>query len=254
MLDRFVHMVKSLGRPEEGVAQAKEEARDGTKNRLDVLISLYQARYQKEIAMSLLVVIFLAGLLLANWWVQRPSKEPIVIESSSEILSSENEDSKNGLSDMVTVDVAGAVQKPGVYELEEGSRLKDLIEKAGGLTEEVDQGYLEKNINLAQILSDGVKIYLPRKSDNDSDTISSWSNELENQASGGVVGGTVVQGEKININTASLTELQVLSGIGPKTAQKIVAGRPYKKIEDILKVSGIGPKTFAKIKDMITVQ
>lgn len=128
--------------------------------------------------------------------------------------------------------------KPGLYKLEDGARVNDAIEVAGGFTENADKD----SLNLAKVLEDGEQIMIPSKGGGSSEAGSSAS-----QTNNG----------KVNINTADLTTLQTLNGVGPATAQKIIdyrtANGKFKTIEDLKKVSGIGEKTFAKFKDQICV-
>lgn len=138
------------------------------------------------------------------------------------------------------VDISGCVKKPGVYEVEEGTRLFQLIEKAGGLTDEADT----ESINRAEAVSDGQKIIIYKKGEASEGTVSGGPN------------GTDLPG-KININTADSGRLQDIPGVGPVTADKIIQYREengrFASIEDIKNVSGIGDKTFEKLKDHITV-
>ena len=134
----------------------------------------------------------------------------------------------------IFVDIQGAVGEPGVYELASASRVNDLLIKAGGLSSEADREWAAKNLNLAQKLEDGVKIYVPKEGESEK------------------IAGAKTAG-KININTASLNELDTLPGIGQAYAQRIIDNRPYQKVDDLLKVTGIGPKTLEKIKDEISV-
>jgi len=127
------------------------------------------------------------------------------------------------------VDIGGAVLKPGVYEFSSGARVQDVIIQAGGLAASADRDYVAKNINLALKLIDGVKIYIPNK------------------------GEPVVSGSLININVAPESELDKLTGVGPVTAQKIIAGRPYSKTEDLVSKKVLGQSAFDKIKESITV-
>lgn len=145
----------------------------------------------------------------------------------------------------VTVYLVGSVQTPGVYTLPAGSRLQDAIQAAGGLLPDANSGA----INLAAVLVDGERIVIPVLYD-----VNSLS------SSPGVTLGrsTTLEGlGLININTASQSELELLPGIGPITAQKIIEYRqaygPFSSIEAILDVPGIGDKTLAEIKDLISV-
>ncbi len=147
---------------------------------------------------------------------------------------------------MILVDVAGAVVRPSVVELTEGSRIFEAIEKAGGLTGEADM----RGTNQAEVLMDGQKVYIPTKQEvqdiREGSTTSIFSFQEESGRSG-----------LININTADSETLQQLSGIGPVTADKIINYRnengKFKSIEDIKNVNGIGDKTFEKFKSKITV-
>ena len=144
----------------------------------------------------------------------------------------------------IFVDIGGEVVSPMVVELEEGSRVGDAIEAAGGITENADL----TDINRAAFVEDGEKIYIPPAE------IEGEESE-ENVAS---PGHQASRGDgRININTADSAQLQELDGIGPATAQKIIDYRKengrFSSIEDIKNVSGIGDKSFEKIKDRIKV-
>jgi competence protein ComEA len=136
--------------------------------------------------------------------------------------------------------VSGAVNSPDVYELPAESIVKDAIEAAGGATSEAD---LDR-INLALSMADGQHIYVPQQGE-ESPPVSP-----PNEPSGTTSGQA---GGKININTASQSEIEILPGIGPSKAQGIIENRPYDNIEEIQKVPGIGEGTFKKIEDLITV-
>lgn len=143
----------------------------------------------------------------------------------------------------ILVDVKGEVRSPGVYPGERGDRVIDMIEKAGGLTEEADP----QAINFAMRITDEMAIYIPAIGE---ETIGNLV--MENA---GVSGGT---DGKVNINKASKEELETLSGIGPSKAQAIIEYREengaFRTPEDLMSVSGIGEKTFEKLKDSITVR
>jgi len=141
---------------------------------------------------------------------------------------------------MISVDVSGAVKNAGVYKLNEGLRMEDAINAAGGFSEDADQQYISKYINLAQKLIDGSKIYIPLMGENIS------------VSQVGQVAGTNIS-SKININTASQSELEALAGVGPVTAGKIISSRPYQKIEELIDKKVIGKSIFEKIKDSIVV-
>ena len=139
----------------------------------------------------------------------------------------------------IRVHVSGAVRQPDVYELPAGCIVKDAVEAAGGPTDDANLD----GVNLAVELRDQQQVYVPRQGE----TVPM----VPSLEGGGAVSGPV------NINTATATELEMLPGIGPKTAEAIVeyreANGPFETIEDIMGVSGIGEGIFEKIKDGITV-
>lgn len=155
--------------------------------------------------------------------------------------------------DIIVVHVTGAVKNEGVVEVKENARINDVITAAGGTTDDVDL----KNVNLAYVVEDGQKIYIPSVKDRD-----------ENEDDGEIVtenaGENVLKEEeeneknsRININTATAEALTEIPGVGEATAEKIVTYRKengkFKTIEDIKNVSGIGDKKYEAIKDYISV-
>ena len=153
----------------------------------------------------------------------------------------------------IIVHVSGAVNKEGIVELKNNSRIIDAIDKAGGLKDEADI----TNINLAYIIEDGMKIHIPSKEEKESTIIveSNTDSEIVKQNNG--IKSDNNKKSKININTATKTDLETLPGIGESTALKIIEYRKekgkFKLIEDIKQVNGIGENKFNKIKELITV-
>ena len=154
----------------------------------------------------------------------------------------------------IKVHISGAVNKEGIIELEEESRIADAIEKAGGLKENANID----EINLAYKLEDGIKVYIPTKEEKEKTLIEnnnyitkSSDIQVEENKNG------TTKPSKVNINTATQTELETLPGIGPSTALKIIQYREengkFKKIEEIQKVNGIGENKFKNIKDLICI-
>ena len=149
------------------------------------------------------------------------------------------------------VDISGEVERPGVYEVSEGTRLFEVIEQAGGLTDEADID----SLNRAETVADGQKILISAKGENSSGSQGTQSGSGTNNGSG--TGSGTTNDGKVNINMAESAELQTIPGIGPSKAQRIIEYRQsngnFSSIEDIQNVSGIGSKTFESIKDYITV-
>jgi len=145
------------------------------------------------------------------------------------------------------VHVAGAVVRPGVYDLDDDSRVADAVEAAGGFVVEADKNAL----NLAAFLEDGERLDIP--------FVAGFVPD-EEQGFVVITEGTpspLASDDLININTASIEELDQLPGIGETTAIRIIDYRtingPFATIEDIINVSGIGTATYEEIKDLITV-
>jgi competence protein ComEA len=201
------------------------------------------------LALGFLGLILFAYGLIALFGSSDSSKE-IIFEpggdsAKSDTLSSQDQNIK------IIVDVEGAVIKPGIYTLPLDSRLSDALIAAGGLSENADRDWLAKNINLAAKLNDGSKIYIPRAGETETGNITpfrSASPNFEGQA--GIMGNA---SEQINVNTASEQLLDTLPGVGPVTAQKIISGRPYSSIDELLSNKIVGSKVFEDIKEKISV-
>lgn len=170
-------------------------------------------------------------------------------ESGIEFISAGSDEQTNNTS--ITVDVEGEVVNPGVYTIGSTSRVQDAIDAAGGFTEEADSGYISKRLNLAQIISDGTKVYIPKTGELDEDISVLGSNSINESISTDL---PVSNSDLVNINTASLDQLDTLPKVGPVTAQKIVDGRPYGATSDLVSKKVMGQKTFDGLKDKITVQ
>lgn len=184
----------------------------------------------------------LAGFILAGalFIVTRmPSGEPV------KLLPSPTQPS-------ITIQIIGEVVHPGVYSFTQGSRVQDAVDAAGGLLSTANT----TAVNLAAKLEDGQQVTIPSQSG--ALTNSSSLSNPSNAPFLVLTTPTVAAANLLNINTASLAQLDTLPGIGPTTAQKIIDYRtqhgPFQKIEDIMNVSGIGPSTFDNIKTLITVQ
>ena len=171
------------------------------------------------------------------------------------------EDKKENISSAtgIYVHIDGYVNNPGVYQIKENERINVLIEKAGGLK----NGYSIKNINLAAKLSDGDKVYIPsieeektigNQNNNNNANIGGKHTNNGNNLNNNV---SITKNNKININTANVSELKQITGIGESTANKIIDYREnvgkFKKIEDIKEVKGIGDSKFESLKNKITI-
>lgn len=222
-------------------------------------------KFNKKIILLSIIIIFIIGI----YYLLIRDRDYFESDSSMNILNTnEEKEIENKISDTedkekIIIYVAGAVKNEGIYELDANSRIADCIEKAGGLTEDA---YI-KDINLAYVLEDGMKVYIPKNSDKNeikdetSTYVSKENGNVDINASTskntGVSKNTSTKSNKININTATQTELETLPGIGPSTAIKIINYRKengkFANIEDIKKVSGIGDSKYAQIKDLIKI-
>ena len=158
-----------------------------------------------------------------------------------------NSDNLNILNNII-VYICGAVKSSKVVTLKENSRICDAIEAAGGLTSDADL----TTINLAYILEDGEKIYIPKKGENIEDNSSLSSGTLNSSYSNNL------KNNKININKATQTELETIPGIGPSTASKILDYREkngkFSSLDDLKNVAGIGDSKYEKIKNYICIK
>lgn len=183
----------------------------------------------------------LAGLLL--FIARAPAGEPIALQPAP-------------TKEPIAVHVIGAVPRPGLYEFAEGARVQDAIDAAGGLLASADVD----TINLAELLKDGEQLVIPYKPGEEPSAVTGAATQNPFVLPGSATEQPSTSSsdvELININTATLEELDSLPGIGPTIAARIIeyreANGPFLTIEDILNVSGIGPATFDQIKDLISV-
>lgn len=169
------------------------------------------------------------------------------VENNNEIVEEEN--------NTIVVHITGEINYPGVVVLKEGARVVDAIEAGGGETDKADLS----SLNLAYMLSDGEKIYVPNKEETSQESqereyITSAKDNSEQSENGAKSTGSNF---KININTAKQEELTQITGIGESTAKKIIEYRTqngkFKSIEDIKNIPGIGDSKFNAMKEEITV-
>ena len=211
----------------------------------------------KKIFVPLIILILLSGCTAAGQEVvlsDTPQEALAEQTDSASLLSQEKpltETSEGEITAAKTlaVYVCGSVVSPGVYELDEGSRIVDALEAAGGFADDADRTY----VNLAALLVDGMKLQIPTREEVASKDKGAAFESYDGESAAAAPDGSTL----ININTATRDELTSLHGIGEATAEKIIRYREdnggFKKVEDIMKISGIKEKLFSKIKDDITV-
>ncbi len=177
-----------------------------------------------------IILVGLFGVWYINSQTRPPKNQQIAVASPSDIIPE--------LPKKIKVYITGEVDIPGVYELDEKSRVEDLILAAGGSLESADL----LRVNLAALLKDAQHVHIPAVGE----TIDISSDLGQND-----------EGGKVNINTADLEGLKRIPGVGEVTAQNIIKYResegPFKTIEDIMNVTRIGEKTFESIKDYICI-
>ncbi|MDP9329149.1 MAG: helix-hairpin-helix domain-containing protein [Actinomycetota bacterium] len=193
--------------------------------------------------LAVVVAVTLAG---AGLWYTRSLPRPVEIAAPSRVVSPGASAAAAGFTSPsptqvpVIVDVAGWVKNPGVYEFVQGDRVIDAVNRAGGAKNGADLS----SINLAALLTDGAQVVIPK---------AGAGGALGSGSSATGPGGTVL----VNINTASETELEALSGVGPVLAGAIIQYRtehgPFASIDDLVDVSGIGPSTLEELRPQVTV-
>ncbi len=191
-------------------------------------------QYKRPLIFGLVGTALIGGGI--GWWkVADLSGEQVEVISAAEMSTEEVKEQK------IVVDVAGEVNKPGIYKLNFGSRIGEVLEMAGGITEKADKEWVDRTLNKAEKVKDGQKLYIPSKNNQESmrNNQNTNSNNLKEQ--------------KININTASQGELETLPGIGPATAKKIIDNRPYSELSSLTVKKIIGEKVFGQIEKQISV-
>ena len=199
-------------------------------------------RKKVGIIIFVIIVIGISYYIYSNYFSEPTQDFEATIENENKVEVESNKEKDNNKEKNIEVHISGAVINEGIVELKEGSRITDAIEKAGGLKENA----CIKDINLAEILEDGIKINIPTI---DEYNISKDNNEEINQnnisqnniSQTNNKSSNVQKNIKVNINTATQSELETLPGIGTSTAIKIINYRKengkFKNIEDIKKVS-----------------
>ncbi|MEG0375318.1 MAG: ComEA family DNA-binding protein [Raoultibacter sp.] len=221
--------------------------------------SLRAKLHLSEIKTPALIGVIIAALIAVVLIIQSvaglmtSSRTEIVRDDTTQVETTEqtDHDAETPVAE-VCIHVTGAVVSPGMYSVAEGSRVQAVIDAAGGFAE----GASTTAINLARVVADGEQIIVPTLEE--AQAAASGGPGVGVSGGGALGGGAAVQvGGKVNINTADVTALDSLPGIGPSTAQKIIADReangPFATIEDLQRVSGIGEKKYASLVDSICV-
>lgn len=204
-------------------------------------LNLLQKLEAKLFENRIVATTILLGLLLVGFGLFL-FRSGVFEGTTVEVLQESSEEAGLPAGRQVTVEIAGAVEKPGVYELLASERVERLLIEAGGLSAEADRDWVEKNLNRAAKLVDGQKIYIPR------------AGEIRNGGYGGVGGGKIAGSSSalVNLNTASVSELESLWGIGEARAKAIIDNRPYSSVQELLSKKVVPQNVYERIKDEIT--
>jgi DNA uptake protein ComE-like DNA-binding protein len=187
--------------------------------------------YWREITLGVLDIVGVGiGIL---WW-----RTNQIVPTKIEIITKEAGAATAVNLDVVAVDISGEVVNPGVYKLPGNLLIDDLLASAGGLTANSDTDWIAKNINKAEKIRNGMKIFIPALG---SSALSGEANAVN----------IISASAKININQASQSDLEDLPGVGLVTAQKIIAGRPFITIEGLKEKKIVSSRIFEEIKDRI---
>jgi competence protein ComEA len=188
-------------------------------------------RYRVPIILILVSIVSLGISLILFIESHKPDR-PIEFVSADQIASG---------SAQIMIDIGGGVVNPGVYHLSHGARVQDAIALAGGLSADADEALIAKAVNRARVLVDGEKIYFPEKGAVKSAVITVQNSSAQQENS------------LVSVNTASMSELDTLPGIGEVTARKIIDGRPYVALEDLVIRKVLSQSVYEKIREQISL-
>ena len=210
-------------------------------------------------------VVSVTLVCLAGWMLVRPAPAPVesAMPRASALGVEVATSTAPAAPATLTVHVAGAVRKPGVYSLAAGSRVVDAVRAAGGASSRADL----EGINLAQVIIDTEQVYVPvRRTSAPRVTVAPRLRPVRSRVPTTTVattpdGGATTPGTpgqaRVDLNSATAAQLDALPGVGPATARAIIAHRarkgPFAKVEDLMNVPGIGPAKFAAVRDYISV-
>ena len=205
--------------------------------------------YKKVLSIIGGVLAVIVIILVGRGMMASPTKEKVMVTNA--VNTTRVEETTTMMPQNCYVDIKGEVLHPGVYEFSCESRMQEVIKKAGGFTEEAD----ETKINLAQKISDQMQIIVPNLHSKQEGGVTEGNSEKGNMSN--TTPSNSKQGT-VNINTATLEELQTIKGIGKKKAEAILQYRKehgaFRTNEDLLQVKGIGKKALEAIESQVTFQ
>ena len=205
--------------------------------------------YKKVLSIIGGVLAVIVIILVGRGMMASSMKEKVMVTNA--VNTTRVEETTTMMPQNCYVDIKGEVLRPGVYEFSCESRIQEVIKKAGGFTEEAD----ETKINLAQKITDQMQMIVPNVNSKQEGGVTEGNSEKGNSSN--MILSNAKQG-KVNINTATLEELQTIKGIGKKKAEAILQYRkehgPFRTKEDLLEVKGIGKKALEAIESQVTFQ
>ena len=203
--------------------------------------------FKQKLAIGIVGVLIIVGVGVYIYWANKAEEYDF-----NNFYANTEPDKKKG--NTIIVHITGEVKNAGIIELPEESRIADAIEQAGGVTEEADLD----QVNLAFVLSDGQKIYIPNKKEREANEEKAY---ITAESGHNVIIKDKVEGgkkQKVNINEAKQEDFEELPGIGPSIAKKIIEYREqngkFTSIDELQEVKGIGEAKFENIKEYITVK
>lgn len=212
-------------------------------------VKLLLMEYKKVLSIIGGVLAVIVIILVGRGMMASPTKEKVMVTNA--VNTTRVEETTTMIPQNCYVDIKGEVLRPGVYEFSCESRIQEVIKKAGGFTEEAD----ETKINLAQKITDQMQIIVPNVHSKQEDGLTEGNSEKGSSTNTSVSNSK--QGT-ININTATLEELQTIKGIGKKKAEAILQYRKehgaFRTKEDLLQVKGIGKKALEAIESQVNFQ
>lgn len=216
-------------------------------------------KQKKKILWMLLTVLVFGGCGSQESVLKRVQQESSSLEEQQEPETTDSVETGNGqeekpvqveeaLPEWIYVDVCGAVESPGVYRVEAGSRVFQVLEKAGGCTEDASL----ETVNQAGLLSDGQKIRIYTREEAEQ-----MGSDLREESQGMETGSEASSDMRVDINRAGKEELMTLTGVGETRAEAILAYREshgkFSSVEELMQVEGIKEKTYEKLKDQIRI-
>ncbi|HLD27030.1 MAG TPA: helix-hairpin-helix domain-containing protein [Patescibacteria group bacterium] len=198
-------------------------------------VLIFITAFRSELLLGCISVFIVVISLVISFALFKKNDDAIQFNQSQKQITV---DSDKDAAPRIFIDIQGAVEKPDVYEVTMGARLKDVLVLADGLSVHADREYFTRTFNLAKKVVDQEKIYIPSEDEVIERPIT------DGKTSTGLIG----------INTASIDLLETLPGIGAVTAQKIIDKRLYSSLEELLNKKAVSQSVFSKIKNLVSTE